>query len=151
MLRSRFSDALKTAMKARDAIGVSTVRLILAALKDRDIAARTRGQGEPISDQDILKMLQAMVAQRRESIVLYERGQRPELVAREQQEITVIETFLPSQMDDAAIRQAVGAAIREIGATGLKDMGPTMALLRERFAGTMDFAKASLIVREHLA
>ncbi len=150
MLRSRLNDALKAAMLAKDARTVSTLRLILAALKDRDIAARSRGATEGISDDDILQMLQSMVKQRRESIAMYEQGGRLELAEQEAEEIKIIEGFLPRQMTEDEMRQAVNAVVTEIGAAGLKDMGRVMALLRERHAGRMDFAKASAIVKEQL-
>ena len=143
MLRQQLNDALKTAMLAKEARVVSTVRLILAALKDRDIAARSRGVTDGIGEDEILSMLQSMIKQRRESIVLYEQGGRQELAQQERDEIVVIERFLPRQMDEAETAQAVKAAIEEIGATGLKDMGKVMAVLKERFAGQMDFTKAS--------
>jgi uncharacterized protein YqeY len=151
MLRDRLSDALKEAMKAKDARRVSALRLILAALKDRDIAARGKGQGEGISDDDILQMLQTMIRQRNESIAAYEQGGRLELAQQEQEEITVIEEFLPPQLDAGEIREAVEQEIAELGAEGLKDMGRTMAALKAKYAGRMDFGKASGIVKELLA
>ncbi len=150
MIRQQLTDALKEAMKGRDARAVSTLRLILAALKDRDIAARGRGNTEGISDDDILSLLQTMIRQRRESIELYEQGGRLDLVEAEREEIGVIERFLPRQMDEAATRQAVSEVIGRIGATGLKDMGRAMADLRQRYAGQMDFAKASALVKAAL-
>jgi uncharacterized protein YqeY len=151
MLRDRLTDALKEAMKAKDARRVSALRLILAALKDRDIAARGKGQGEGISDDDILQMLQTMIRQRNESIAAYEQGGRLELAQQEQEEITVIEEFLPPQLDAGEIREAVEQEIAELGAEGLKDMGRTMAALKAKYAGRMDFGKASGIVKELLA
>ena len=151
MLRKELSDALKTAMKARDATSVSTVRLILAALKDRDIAARGSGMPDGIGDDEILEMLQKMIRQRRDSIVLYEQGGRLELAEKEQDEIGVIERFLPRQMDEASTEAAVATVIDEIGAEGLKDMGRIMAALKARFSGRMDFGRASAMVRARLA
>lgn len=151
MMRQRLNEALKSAMKARNERAVSTLRLILAALKDRDIAARGRGNTEGISDDDILSMLQTMIRQRRESIELYEQGGRLDLAEAEREEIAIIEGFLPRQMDEAAIRSAVEDVIAEIGAKGLKDMGRTMAELRSRYAGQMDFGKASGIVKAALS
>lgn len=150
MLRQQLNDKLKTAMLAKDARMVSTVRLILAALKDRDIAARSRGVMDGIGDDEILSMLQSMIKQRRESIALYEQGGRLELAQQEQDEITIIETFLPKQMDDGETLEAVRAVIAEIGATGIKDMGKVMAALKERFAGRMDFTKASATTKREL-
>ncbi|SNS38054.1 MULTISPECIES: GatB/YqeY domain-containing protein [unclassified Azospirillum] len=150
MLRQTLNEALKDAMRAKDQRTVATVRLIIAALKDRDIAARTRGQMDGVDDAEILAMLQTMVKQRRESIIMYEQGGRQELAQQEAEEITVIENFLPQQLDEAATREAIAALIAEIGATGVKDMGKVMAELRGRFAGQMDFTKASAIVREKL-
>jgi uncharacterized protein YqeY len=150
MLRARLSDALKTAMKAQDQRTVSTVRMILAGLKDRDIAARGKGNADGINDAEIQQMLQGMVKQRRESMALYEQGNRPELVAQEGAEITVIETFLPKQLSEAELEAAVAAAIAATGAQAAKDMGRVMAALREKHAGQMDFAKASAVAKKKL-
>jgi len=150
MLRARLTDALKTAMKAREQNAVATLRLILAALKDRDIAARGKGSLDGIAEEEILTMLQSMVRQRRDSIALYEKGGRLELAQREADEIAVIEEFLPAQLDNAEMNSAIDEVIGEIGADTLKDMGRTMATLKERYAGRMDFAKASVIVKERL-
>ena len=150
MLRQQLNDALKAAMLGKDARTVSTVRLILAALKDRDIAARPKGITDGIGDDEIRQMLQSMIKQRRESIALYEQGGRPELARQEAEEITIIERFLPRQLDEAEIAAVVAAAIAEAGATGLKDMGRVMALLKEGHAGQMDFTKASAAVKKAL-
>jgi uncharacterized protein YqeY len=150
-LRTRLNDALKSAMKAKDQRAVSTVRLILAALKDRDIAARSKGKSEGIDESEILQMLQTMVKQREESIALYEQGGRLELAQQEQEEIDIIRSFLPKQLSDAEIAEAVNQVVDELGATSLKDMGRTMAVLRERYAGQMDFAKASSVVKSRLS
>lgn len=150
MLRQQLSDALKTAMLSKDARTVSTVRLILAALKDRDIAARPRGLADGIPEEEILQMLQSMTKQRRESIALYEQGGRLELAQQEAEEIAIIEKFLPAQMSEEEVAAAAAAVISEIGAAGLKDMGRTMAALKERFAGQMDFTKASATVKAQL-
>jgi uncharacterized protein YqeY len=151
MLRTQLSDALKTAMKSKEAGAVSTLRLILAALKDRDIAARSKGNTEGIGDDEILGLLQQMVKQRRESIDMYEQGGRPELAEKEGQEITIIERFLPTQLDEAAVGTAVRDVIAETGAANLKDMGKVMTALRERYAGQMDFGKASAIAKQQLS
>jgi uncharacterized protein YqeY len=150
MLRQQLNDKLKSAMLAKEARIVSTVRLILAALKDRDIAARSRNVMDGIGDDEILSMLQSMIKQRRESISLYEQGGRLELAQQEQEEISIIETFLPQQMDEAETLAAVRAVIAEIGAAGIKDMGKVMAALKERFAGRMDFTKASATTKKEL-
>ena len=150
MLRQAFAERLKEAMRARDTRTVSTVRLILAALKDRDIAARGAGNPAGLADPEILRLLQGMIKQRRESIALYEQGNRPELARQEGEEIAVIESFLPQQMTDADIEAAARAAIAKAGAAGPKDMGRVMALLRERHAGVIDMAKAGAAVKRLL-
>ena len=150
MLRQRFTDALKEAMKAKAELTVSTVRLIIARLKEQDIEARGRGKTEGIGDAEIQQMLQGMIKQRRDSIVLYEQGKRPELVAKEQGEIAIIERFLPQQLGEAALEAAVKAIIAELGAQGMKDMGRVMAALRERHAGQVDAGKASQVAKRLL-
>lgn len=150
MLRQQLNDALKSAMLSKDARTVSTVRLILAALKDRDIAARSRNVMDGITEDEILSMLQSMIKQRRESISLYEQGGRLELAQQEADEITIIERFLPRQLSEAETLDAVRAVIVELGAGGLKDMGRVMAALKERFAGSMDFTKASAATKKEL-
>lgn len=151
MLREQIKSALKEAMVSKDKHVVSTLRLIMAALKDRDIAARTQDKPDGITDEEILSLLQSMVKQRRDSITMYENGGRLELAEQEASEIAIIERFLPKQMSEEEIAGVVEALIDELGATGLKDMGPTMAALRERYAGQMDFAKGSAIVKARLA
>ena len=150
MLRQRLNDALKAAMLGRDTRTVSTVRLILAALKDRDIAARPRGIADGVPDEEILQMLQSMMKQRRESIALYEQGGRLELAQQESEEIAIIERFLPAQMSEAEVGEAIDGVIAAIGAQGLKDMGRVMAALKEQFAGRLDATKASAIVKQKL-
>jgi hypothetical protein len=151
MLRERLQKALKEATLAKDTCATATVRLILAALKDRDIAARSKDGGSEISDDEILGMLQTMVKQRRDSIDMYVKGGRQDLADREADEIDVIRRFLPEQMGDTAIDEAVAGVIGEIGAGSLKDMGKVMNTLRERYAGRMDFAKASAVAKAKLA
>lgn len=151
MLRQRLNDALKAAMLGKDQRKVSTVRLILAALKDRDIAARSRGVMDGIGDDEILQMLQGMIKQRRESISMYEQGGRLELAQQEAEEIAIIEQFLPRQFDEAEMTDAIRDVIAETGAAGLKDMGKVMTALRERYPGQMDFGKASPIVKQQLS
>jgi uncharacterized protein len=150
MLRQRFTDTLKEAMKAKEELTVSTVRLVIARLKEQDIEARGRGKSEGIGDAEIQQMLQGMIKQRRDSIVLYEQGKRPELVAKEQGEIAIIERFLPQQLDEAELEAAVKAMIAELGAHGMKDMGRVMAALRERHAGQIDAGKASQVAKRLL-
>ncbi|MCH8213555.1 MAG: GatB/YqeY domain-containing protein [Proteobacteria bacterium] len=150
MLRTRLNDALKASMKAKETRTIATVRLILAALKDRDIAARGKGNLEGIDEDGILAMLQSMIKQRRESIVLYEKGGRLDLARQEAEEITVIEQFLPRQLAEDEMAEAIMAVIEDVEAKSLKDMGRTMAALKERYAGRMDFAKASARVKEQL-
>lgn len=150
MLRQRLNDALKEALKSKNARATSTLRLILAALKDRDIANRTADAREGIGDDEILKLLQSMIKQRRDSIEAYTKGNRPDLAQQEQEEIEVIQSFLPQQMDDAEIAAAVDAALKETQATSLKQMGAVMALLRERFAGRIDMAEAGAQVKARL-
>jgi len=151
MLRQRFTEALKSALKSGDQRRVSALRLILAALKDRDIAAREQGNRDGIAEDAVLQLLSNMVKQRRESIKLYEQGNRADLVKQEQDEILVIESFMPQQMAEAEVQKAVADAIAEIGASGLKDIGRTMGVLKTRYAGRMDFGKASEYVRKTLA
>jgi uncharacterized protein YqeY len=150
MLRDNLAEALKDAMRARDMTTVGAVRLILAKLKEVDIAARTEASREGVADDRILSMLQGMIKQRNESVVLYEKGNRPELAAKEKAEIAVIERFLPKQMDDAAVAAAVAEAMASTGAKTVKDMGGVMAALKTKYAGQMEFAKASAAVKKAL-
>ncbi|MBR0653695.1 GatB/YqeY domain-containing protein [Plastoroseomonas arctica] len=148
-LRSRFTAALKTAMIAKDAPQTSTIRMIMAKLKDTDIAARPSGV-EQIPEEQIISMLRGMVKSRRESMEMYTQGNRPELAAKEAAEIVVIEGFLPAQMDEGAVAAAVDAAIAEAGATSVKEMGKVMAVLRAKHAATLDMAKAGALVKAKL-
>ena len=150
MLRQRLNDSLKTAMKAKDQVAVSTLRLILTAVKDRDIAARNKGVDDGISDADILQVLQTMIRQRHESIALYRQGNREELAEQEEREIQVIEGFLPRQLSEAEMTDAIRSVIEETGAGSIKDMGKAMGALRERYAGQMDFGKASAALKAAL-
>lgn len=150
MLRNAIPEALRTALKDQDKRATSTVRLIMAALKDRDIAARGKGNTDGIDDDEILQMLQTMVKQRHDSIEMYEKGGRLELAEQEAEEITIIERFLPQQLDDDQIGAAVDQVIADVEAGGLKDLGNVMGALRERYAGQMDFGKASALVKEKL-
>jgi uncharacterized protein YqeY len=150
MLRERFNDALKQAMREKDTLTLSTVRLVLARLKERDIEVRPKGNPDGIGESDIQQMMQGMIKQRRESIELYEKGNRQDLADKERAEIVIIERFLPQQMSDAELEAAITETIAAIGAAGIKDMGRTMAALRERFAGRIDSAKASQAVKRLL-
>ena len=150
MLRERLKDALTSAMKTKDTATVATVRLILAALKDRDIAGRSKGNLAGVGDDEVLTLLQSMIRQRHESVEVYKTAQRLDLAQQEEHEIEIIGQFLPAQLDEAEIAAAIEAVIAEIGASTLKDMGRTMAALKERHAGRMDFARASAVVKELL-
>jgi uncharacterized protein len=149
-MRDALNEALKKAVKAKDKRRTSTLRLILAAIKDRDIAARSVDRTEGVSDEEILSILQKMVKQRRESATMYEEAGRLELAEQEREEILIIDEYLPEQMSDDEIRTASQSVVKEIEATGLKDMGRTMGTLKERYAGVMDFKKASATVKELL-
>ena len=150
MLRSEISTALKEAMKAKAEIETATLRLILAALKDRDIAARSKGVSEPIDEEEILELLQKMVRQRREAIDLYVKGGRQDLADREAAEIQIIQRFLPKPLSDADVESAVAAVIDELEASSIKDMGRVMTALKERYAGRMDFGKVGQQVKQKL-
>ena len=150
MLRNEISNAYKSAMKQKEAVTVSTLRLILAAIKDRDIAARLKGNLDGITNDEILSLMQSMIKQRGDSIDAYEKGGRMELAHREAEEIAIIERFLPAQMTPETVLNAVEEVIKEVNAETLKDMGKVMATLKQRFAGQMDFAKASSIVKAKL-
>jgi hypothetical protein len=149
-LREQFTDQMKSAMMAGDKAKTSTVRMIMAKLKDTDIASRPKGI-DKVPDEEIVSMLRGMVKSRRESVELYRQGNRPELVAKEEAEIAVIESFLPSQMDDAATEQAVKDAVAETGATSIKDMGKVMAALKTKHAATLDMSKAGPLVKAALS
>ena len=151
MLRQTLSDALKTAMRDKEGRTVATLRLIIAALKDKDIAARASDGDDQIDDNEILAMLQSMIKQRQESVKAFEEGGRPELAAQENEEIGIIRGFLPAQLEGEALTAAIDDVIAETGAESLKDIGPVMAALKARFPGQIDFAKASGVVREKLA
>ena len=150
MLRDNINGAMKGAMKSQDKLRLSTLRLVNAAIKNADIEARTAGKG-PISDDDLLGLLQKMIKQRLESIELYDKGGRKELADQERGEIEVIKAFLPQQLSDAEAKEAIAGVIKETGAAGMKDMGKVMAALKERYAGKMDFGKASGLVKGLLA
>ncbi|MGO4666317.1 GatB/YqeY domain-containing protein [Bosea sp. 2RAB26] len=148
-LRERFTSELKEAMKAGEKGKVGAIRLIQAALKDKDIEARGAGKGEASPDE-ILALLQKMIKQRQESIAIYDANGRPELAAGERAEVDVISAYLPKQMDEDEVKAAIAAAVTESGAASVKDMGKVIAILRANYAGQMDFAKASGLVKAAL-
>ena len=147
-MRERFMTSLKEAMKAGDKMQVATLRLVQAAIKDKDIEAR--GLGKTVSDDDILALLQKMVKQRQESLAIFEREKREDLASIERSEIAIITSFLPKQLDEAAVNAAIAAAIAETGAGGVKDMGKVIGALKAKYSGQIDFAKASGLVKAAL-
>jgi len=149
-LRETFTDGLKASMRAGDAARTSTLRMILARLKDMDIAARPKGV-TAIPDDEVLAMLRGMVKSRRESVALYQQGKRPELAAKEEAEIAVIEGFLPQQMSDADLAAAVDAAVQSTGAAAPKDMGRVMAALKAAHGAALDLGRAGPLVRARLS
>ena len=146
MLREDLQNALKEAMKAHDMATVAAVRLIIAGQKEKDVEARGKGQKEA-SDADLMSMMQTMIKQRKESVEIYENAGRPELAEKEKSEIAVIEKFLPKQMSDEEIVEAIKAIVAETGAESMKDMGKVMGGLRAKYAGQMDFGKASGLIK----
>lgn len=150
-MRDRLSAALKDAMRAKEADRLSTLRLINAAIKDRDIAARGEGTEGPVSDEVILGLLGKMVKQRQESARAYEEGGRLELAEKELSEIKVIEEYLPRQLTEAESGAAVVAAIAEVGAVSIRDMGKVMAVLKGKYTGQMDFGRVGPLVKERLS
>ena len=150
MLRDDINNALKDAMKAGDARRVSTLRLVNSSLKNADIEAR--GQGKPpLTDEDLLSLLQKMIKQRQELVELYQKGNRADLVAQEQGEIEIIAGYLPVQMSEDEIGTVMAALVKETGATAMKDMGKVMAAIKERYAGKLDIGKASAAVKKLLS
>src|SRR5262245_24321991 len=150
MLRDEINDAMKNAMKSQEKLKLSTLRLVNAAIKNADIEARSGGKG-PLSDDDVLGVLQKMIKQRQESVALYDKGGRAELAEQERGEIAIITAFLPKQMSEAEAKAAIAQVIKETGAQGMKDMGKVMAALKQGYAGKMDFGKASGLVKSLLA
>ncbi len=150
MLRNDLNEALKSAMKAREETAVSTLRMILAAVKDKDIAARTKGVTNGIPDDEIGATMQNMIRQRRDSMEMYEKGNRPELAAKEAAEIVIIERFLPKQMGADEIEAAVKAIVAETGASSIKDMGKVMGALKQKYTGQMDMSQVGPIVKRLL-
>jgi uncharacterized protein len=149
MLRDDINNALKVAMKAKDERRVSTLRLVNSSLKNADIEAHGQGRA-PLSDDELLGLLQKMIKQRHESIELYEKGGRAELAQQERDEIAIIAAYLPKQMSDIEAGSVISALVHEINAQGVKDMGKVMAALKQRYAGTMDFTRASAAVKKLL-
>jgi uncharacterized protein len=150
MLRDDINSALKDAMKAKNERRVSTLRLINSALKNADIEARGQGK-EPLGDDAVLGLLQKMIKQRQESVELYEKGGRTELAQQEREEIAIIAAYLPKPMSEDEVRAVIAEAVQEVGATGMKDMGKVVSALKARYAGKMDFAKASALVKSALS
>lgn len=149
-LRTRISEATKTAMKERDKLRVSTLRLVSAAVKDRDIAARAEDRCEGIDESEILSLLSKMVKQRKESAQTYEDNGRPELAEREREEINIIQDFMPKPLSDEEMKTIIAGLVEDSGATCLKDMGKIMGLLKSSFAGRVDMGKAGAVVKAHL-
>jgi len=147
-MREKITADLKTAMKAGDRAKVDALRLINAGLKDKDIEAR--GAGKTLSEDDVLALLQKMIKSRQESLDIYEKNNRPELADKERFEIAVISSYLPSQMSEAEVADAIHATVAELGATSIKDMGKVVAALKAKYAGRMDFGKASAVVKAAL-
>ena len=150
MLRDNINNAMKDAMKARDERRVSTLRMMNAAIKNADIEARGVGK-PPLTDEELLGLLQKMIKQRQESVELYQKGNRADLVAQEQGEIDIISGYLPAQLSDGEIGTVIAALVKETGATAMKDMGRVMAAIKERYAGKLDIGKASAAVKKLLS
>ena len=150
MLRDDINNALKEAMKAREERRVSTLRMVNAAIKDRDIEARGAGKG-PLSDEELLALFQKLIKSRQDSVELYQKGGRADLVAQEQEEIAIISSYLPKQMSEDEMKAAIAAAIKDTRAASMKDMGKVIGVLRGKYAGQMDFGKASGLVKGMLA
>ena len=150
MLREELQKALKESMLNKDMSTVAAVRLIIAGMKEKDVDARGKGQKEA-SEADLLSMMQTMIKQRNDSIKMYVEGNRQDLAEKEKAEISVIERFLPKQMSDAEVESAIKAVIAETGAASMKDMGKVMASLKEKYAGQMDFGKASAQIKANLS
>lgn len=151
MLRVQINDAMKNALRSKDERTLGTTRLMISRMRDLDIAARAKGNQDGIGDDEILAMLQGMVKQRRESISMYEKGNRADLVQQESEEISVIERFMPKQLDEAAMSAAIEAAVAATGAASIKDMGKVMGELKKQYTGQMDFSKAGAMVKAKLA
>lgn len=151
MIREQLKTRLVEALKSKNETAVSTLRLINAAIKDKDIAARPAGNADGIDDTAILNLMQSMIKQRRESIDMYLKGGRPELAAAEQAEIDIIAGFLPKQMDETEMMAVIRETIEKTGAAGMKDMGKVMGALKAAYSGKMDFAAASAKIKSLLS
>lgn len=149
-LRTRINEATKTAMKEKDKVRVSTLRLVAAAVKDRDIAARAEDRCEGINDGEILSLLAKMVKQRQESAQTYEANGRPELAEREREEIDIIREFMPQPLSEDEMKTVIAGLVEDTGATCLKDMGKIMGKLKSGYAGRVDMGKAGAVVKAHL-
>ncbi len=149
-IREKLNAKMKDAMRNKDQIALSTIRLINAAIKDRDISERSSGHAEGISENDILSLLQSMIKQRNESVKIYRESKREDLAEREEEEIKIISEFLPKQMDDGEVENIVVSLIKEVKAESIKDMGKVMAEIKRRYAGQVDMTKASGVVKQKL-
>jgi len=149
--REKIQDAMKEALKNKDMERLAAIRLIVAAMKDKDVASRTDGRNDGISESDLMSMLQSMIKQRTESAKIYRENNRPELADKEDKEIAVIESFLPAQMSDDEVAKVIGDIIAAIGAAGMKDMGKVMAELKAKYAGQLDMGKAGAVIKQKLS
>ncbi len=149
--REKINAAMKDALKNKEMERLATIRLIIATMKDKDINSRTDGRNDGIDESSVLSMLQGMIKQRRESIAMYEKGNRADLVAQESGEIAVIERFMPAQMDEAAVKAAIDKAVAATGASSVKDMGKVMGELKKAYTGQMDFSLAGALVKARLS
>lgn len=150
-IRTALSNAMKDAMKAHEELKLQTVRMVMAKIKEQDIEARAKGNMDGIAEGDILSLMQGMIKQRQESAKMYREGNRLELAAKEDEEIKIIEAFLPAQMSDEEVAGVVATLISSVGAAGIKDMGKVMAELKAKYAGQLDMAKAGAVVKQKLA
>lgn len=150
-MQEKITAAIKTSLKAGEKLKTSTLRLMLSAIKDRTIQARTEKDGaDGLTDDQIISLLQGMIKQRHQSIEMFEKGGRPELAAKEQAEIVVIQEFLPEALSEEKVLAAIQACIKETGATDIKGMGPVIALLKQKYAGQIDFSKAAGLIKAQL-
>ncbi len=150
MLREEFSNQLKTAMHAKDSIKLQTIRMIIAAMKEKDIEERAKDNPNGASEETILGLLQTLIKKRNDSVKIYEEAGRKELAIKEKQEIEIIQTFLPQQLSEKDANQAIENAVSESGASEMRDMGKVMAILKQKYSGQMDFSKVSQQVKSHL-
>ena len=146
-LREKINKQFNTALKSQNKTLVSTLRLVLAAIKERDIANRTSGKKEEVKDQEIIKILQKMKKQRQDAAELYKKGERPELLAAEEAEIKIVDTFLPKQLSEEETQKICKETIDSLGASSIKDIGKIMGLLKQKYSDSIDFAKVSIIVK----